>query len=129
MKAFSLIEIIIVVTVVGLIILVLSNLPSSFGLIGSGGYETIARQIAQKRIDDLRVQTYDNLANGTVPINDVRLNELPSSAGSTLIQDCPQTICTGSELVKQITITIDWKESGKNKNVKIDTLISKGGLN
>lgn len=127
-RGFSLIEILLVIAVVGMIILVLSNLPSSFGLIGSGNFETIAKQIGKKKIDDLRTQGYDNLANGTSSINDTRFNNLPNSSGQSIIQDCPITICTGGELTKQVTVILNWKDSGKSKSINIDTFISKGGL-
>lgn len=127
-RAFSLIEMLLVITVVGLIILVLSNLPSSLGLIGSGNYETIAKQIAQKKIDELRTQPYDNIAPGTTPISDTRVSNLPGGSGESIIQDCPATICTAGELTKQVTVTLNWKESGKDKSIFIDTFISQGGL-
>lgn len=127
-QGFSLIEILLVIAVVGMIILVLSNLPSSFGLIGSGNYETVAKQIAQKKIDDLRTQTYDNLANGTTSLVDTRLNKLPGGSGQSIIQDCPVIVCTGAELTKQVTVSLNWKESGKNKSININTFISQGGL-
>lgn len=128
-SGFSLIEILIVIALAGAIILVIANIPLAIRLIGISNNESLAKQIAAQKIEDLRSQTYDNLGNGTSQINDRRLNSLPSSISSVVIEDCSPQICTNGELlIKQITISIGWKDGDKNKNIQIVTLVSKGGL-
>lgn len=127
-SGFSLVELIIVTALVGAIIIIIANVPQAIKLIGSSNNESIAKQIIAEKIESLRSETYDNLANGTTQISDRRLSSLPSSSSSVIVEDCPVTICTNGELVKQVTINLSWKDADKNKNILVTTLIAKGGL-
>lgn len=127
----SLIEVIVIVLIAGVLVTVIANLPAAISLIGVGNHEATAKQIVAKKISDVRSLGYDNLANNApngVAISDTRLTGLNAGSGNLLIEECPVSVCTQSEQVKQITIKVSWKEAGKNKNFQIVTLISKGGL-
>ncbi len=121
-------ELIIVTALLGAIIIIIANVPQAINLIGASSNESIAKQIIAEKVESLRSETYDNLANGTTQISDRRLSSLPSSTSSVLIEDCPQSICLNGELVKQVTINVAWKDGDKIKNVLVSTLIAKGGL-
>ncbi len=127
-KGFSLMEVVVVVMIAGFIVIILAQLPNSLGLIGNSKHESLAKQIAAKKIEDLRSQTYDNLVNGQAVVTDSRFSELPSASGEVLVEDCPATICKDNEQTKKITVTINWKDTGKDKKLNVNTLISKGGL-
>jgi type II secretory pathway pseudopilin PulG len=127
-KGFSLVEVVLVVLMVGFIILLISNLPSSVKLIGDSKSSSLAREIANHKMEDVRNLGYDSIANGTSPIADPRLSKLPSGSGEVIIEDCPATICKNGELIKQVSVDVSWTEAGKSRDVKITTLISKGGL-
>lgn len=127
-QGFSLIEMVFVVMIAGFIILLISNLPNSISLIGQGKFASTAKDIASQEIEDARSLGYDNLADGTVPVTDYRLSSLPGGQATRQVDDCPASICKNSELMKQVTATVTWQESGKAKSVQITTLISKGGL-
>ena len=123
-------EILLIIAVSGIIILVLANVPSSLGLIGSSNYESIAKQIATQAIEDTRSKPYDNLANNIpngTPISDTRLSKIPMGTARLYIEDCPQSICVNSEDVKKVSVKVTWKEK-QNKNIDIATFISRGGL-
>lgn len=130
-KGFSIIELLLVIMIVGFIALMVTNIPSSLRLIGKSKYESIAREIATQRIEDLRNTTYTGLANtggAPNPITDSRLSRLPSGKGEIFIEDCPITICTNNEVIKKIIVKVSWSESGQIKDVQFTTLISQGGL-
>ena len=127
-KAFSLIEMLVVVVIAGVIVLVVANIPNAMGLIGKSKHESIAKEVAVQKIESLRSQTYANLANGSSSINDVRVTGLPNGAGTTLIEDCPIEICPTADTIKKITVTVSWSESQETKSVVLTTLISEGGL-
>ena len=127
-RGFSLIELVFVVLIAGFIVLLVSNLPNSIGLIGQGKFASIAKDIASQEIEDARSQGYDNLADGTIQVSDYRLSSLPSGQVSRDVSDCPSSVCKNGELMKQVTATVNWQDSGKPKSVQITTLISKGGL-
>lgn len=127
-KGFSLVEVVLVVAIAGLIGLMIGNLPSSAKLVGNSRYESIAKEISSKSIEELRSITYDNLANGTTSISDPRLSSLPNGSGEVTVNDCPVEICTENEQSKLVTVEINWTDAGSARNVRLDTLVSKGGL-
>lgn len=128
-KGFSLIELLLVTASVGFLVLLLGNLPNSISLIGQSRKESLAREIAVKKIEDWRTIQYINLANGQSSINDQRMRLLPEGNGVSFIEDCDPLVCTQGERAKQVTVTVRWQELGKAKEVKIKTLIAEGGLN
>ncbi len=127
-KGVSLVEILLVIATVGFLILVIANIPPSVNLIGRSRHESLAREIASKALEDKRTTGYINLADGENNIIDSRLNLLPSSLGKTLVENCPASVCTLSENAKNVIASVKWKEEGKDREVKLQTLISEGGL-
>lgn len=124
----SLVEVLLVVATVGLLTLMLANLPNSFRLVSYSGHQSLAREVAIKSIEDIRQTPYANLSNGDVDLADPRIRQLPSGSGTKSIADCDPTVCTQGEIAKQVTITISWKENGSPKNLVIKTLVTDGGL-
>lgn len=127
-SGFSLVELILVIAVAIMILAVLTNFTPAMGLITTSGHETTAREITAKRIEQIRAQGYDNLANGTSPISDSKISSLPQGAASTTVADCPGNVCTQNEPIKYVTIQVSWNENNKPVNFSVNTLISKGGL-
>lgn len=128
MKGFSLVELLVVIASVGMMVLLIANIPSSMNLINKSKSQSIAREIAVKVIEDTRAITYVNLANGVSPVADLGLNSLPSGSATKEIKDCDPAICTSNEFVKELEVKVKWKESGKDLEYKIKTFISQGGL-
>lgn len=127
-KGISLVEVVLSVAMVGLIVLTIYNIPNSIRLNGSTQKTVLAKDITAKQVEQLRQNTYDNLINGTSIISDARMTSLPLSSGTIVISDCPVTICTGSEQVKQAVVTVSWQDDGKVKKSQLVTFIAKGGL-
>ncbi len=127
-KGFSLMEVIVAVFVVGLIVLVVNNIPGAVKLITSSQTESKVREVAAKKIEDVRLTGYDNLANGTTAINDPRLLKLPNVSAFTVTSDCPANICPGGELAKEVKVTISWTENNGPKTYQLVTIVGKGGL-
>lgn len=132
-KGFSLVELLLVIAAVSFLVLLLGSIPNSVNLIGRSRQQSIAREIISREIEDKRAITYINLATGETQVNDPRLGLLPAGSGKTVIADCipveSPAICPGGENIKQITVTLDWKTAGKAQTIKVETLISEGGLN
>lgn len=131
-NGFSLIEILLVLAGVGFLIILLSALPNSIKLVSWARDQSLAREIAAKQIETTRDQSYINLALGTQTLDkttDPRFELLPSGSGQKTIENCDIQICTQSEHVKKITVTINWAQEGDIKHVQLVTFIAEGGLN
>lgn len=128
-KGFSLIESLMVIVIVGVIILLLANIPNALNLMTKARHLSLAREIAAKQIEDKRSVNYSNLTDDTLPINDSRINSLPSGSGTVTVADCDLSVCYSDEPVKQITINISWMENNKQQTVNLKTFIGQGGLN
>lgn len=127
-RGFTLIEAVLIIAIIGLMALLITNLPSSINLNSNSNYQSLAKQIASKQLEDLRLQTYQNLANGQQPIIDTRLNSLPKGSGTIIIADCPAQICTNGEQLKEVTVTINWFEKTSTTSAAFTTMIGEGGL-
>jgi type II secretory pathway pseudopilin PulG len=127
-KGFSFIEIILTVVLVGFLVYLLSSIPSSIKLIGNSQHNSVAKEIIHKKIENLRLQGYDNLSNGVTELSDPRIASLPSGSATVDIRDCPATICTNNELIKQATVTVAWKDANSTNSAQVQTLIAKYGL-
>lgn len=125
----SLIESLLVVVVVAAIVLLMVNLPNAMTLVSKSRHLSLTREIVAKQIEDKRATSYINLVNDTTAINDSRIALLPNGSGQVVVENCDPQICTNSENIKQITVTINWKENNKPQTVSFKTLIGEGGLN
>ncbi|HLC88375.1 MAG TPA: prepilin-type N-terminal cleavage/methylation domain-containing protein [Patescibacteria group bacterium] len=127
-KGFSLIEVLIAVFITGALVLVIANIPQAIKLVTGSQSELKVKEVAAKKIEDLRLSGYDNLANGATSISDSKLNGLANVSGNVLISDCTSPLCPNGELAKQVTINVTWTENTEPKRFSISTLIAKGGL-
>lgn len=125
----SLVEVLLVVAALGVMVALMSNLPNAMTLINKAKHLGLAREIATKQIEDMREIQFTNLVNGDMAVADSRIALLPGGSGVINTADCDSQICTNSENVKQITITVNWSENGKPQQVKLKTFIGEGGLN
>lgn len=128
-RGTSLIESLLIVVMVGIIIVLMANLPNAFLLISKSQHLSLAKEIAAKQIEDKRAISFINLANGTQSISDTRINLLPQAAGTVTVADCDASICLSGENVKRITVNISWQDNSKLQTVKLDTFIGEGGIN
>ena len=125
----SLIESLLVVVIISVIVLLMANLPNAMGLIQKSRHLSLAREIAAKALEDKRSISYANLVNDTTPVADPRISLLPQGSGQVLVKDCDVLICTKSENIKHVKVSVSWKENNKPQKVTLDTFIGEGGLN
>lgn len=127
-KGMSLIELLLVVLIVGFLVLLIGNLPSSLGLIGISKHKAIALEIISRQIESSRSSGYEILTIGTTNIIDSRLSNLPSGSGQKIVEGCLPPICQNSEPIKKVTVRVTWVDSSKNQSVEAVTFIGEGGL-
>ena len=128
-KGVSLIESLLVVVIISVIVLLMANLPNAMGLIQKSKHLSLAREIAAKALEDKRSISYANLVDDTTPVSDPRINLLPQGTGLSIVEPCNLLICTNSENIKYVKVTITWKENNKPQTVTLSTFIGEGGLN
>ncbi len=131
-KGVSLVELVLALFIIGSIVFLIINLPSSIALIGKSKRASLAKEIVNQKVENLRLQGFNNLPpNGTTGFSDVRLSSLDSGTGEIIIEDCPVEVCINGETdIKRVSVRVKWKErlENKQKSVEITTLIAKGGL-
>lgn len=128
----SLIESLLIVVMVGIIVILMANLPNAIALINKSKHLSLAREVAAKQIEDKRTVNYLNLVNGTTSITpavDFRMSALPNGSGTVVVEDCSLLVCTNAELIKQVTVTINWQDNNKTQTISLKTFIGEGGLN
>lgn len=129
-RGVSLIELILVVMAVAFLTLLLANLPSSVSSINKSRHTSLAKNIAGKKIESFRGQTFSTLLNETNSFTDPSLNKLPDGTAFYEVSPCPEDVCSIelTEKIKQLKVTVEWNESGDSKKVELITLIGEGGL-
>lgn len=127
-RGASLIESLLVVVMVGIIIVLMANLPNAFLLMNKAKHLSLAREVVAKQIEDKRNLSYINLVDGTTSILDSRISLLPEGSGTVSVEDCDGLICTNAENIKKITVTVTWKNNNKIQTVNLTTFIGEGGL-
>lgn len=127
-KGLSLIEIILAVMAVGFLILLVANLPPSINAIAKSRRLSLAGNIATKQTDLLRKRGYASLVNGSTTFIDPDLSKLPGGSGSYEVAECPGTVCTQGEKLKQIKVLVHWQEGSQLFNAQISTLVAEGGV-
>lgn len=128
-KGVSLIESLLVIVVVGSIVFLIANIPNALMLVAKAKHMSLAREIAVKQIEDKKTIQFANLVNDTANITDPRLSLLPTGAGTILVEDCDVIICSNGEKIKQVTVTVTWKDNSKTQTVNLKTMIGEGGIN
>lgn len=128
-KGFSLVESLLVVVIIGSVVLLIANIPNALMLIAKSRHVSLAREIAVKQIEDKRTINYVNLVNDNSPVSDTRLSLLPEGSGTVEVGDCDPSICTQGEDIKQVTITVSWRDNNKIQTITLKTMIGEGGIN
>ncbi len=124
----TILEVILVVLIICFLALLINNLPGAVKVISISHHSSVANDIAGKEIEYLRRQTYTNLVNGTNSFSDPNGDQLPQFSANYTVSDCPVSICTNNESVKDVQVKVSWVEQGNIRTVEMDTLISDGGL-
>lgn len=128
-KGFSLVESLLVVVIIGAVVLLFANIPNALMLIAKSRHVSLAREIAAKQIEDKRTINYVNLVNDNSPISDTRLSLLPGGSGTVEVGDCDPSICTNGEDIKQVAVTVSWRDNNKVQTITLKTMIGEGGIN
>lgn len=128
-RGSSLVELLLVLVVISSTVFLIGNIPNALTLVGKSKHISLAQEIASKQIEAKRNISYENLVNDTATINDSNISLLPNGSGLVVVEDCDLSICTQSENIKKVTVTVTWKDNNKNQSIILNTLIAQGGVN
>lgn len=126
----SMVELVIVTGAVIFLGLLVMSLPSSISSINRSRHTSIAKDISNRQIEQLRKQPFEDLAKGASPFTDLSLSSLNQGTATYEVSDCPFTVCTEeqSTKIKQVKVTVSWNESGDSKKIEMVTLVGEGGI-
>ncbi len=127
-KGVSLVEILIVLSIVGVLALLIASLPNAISSITKSRSRSNAKNIANKQINLLRQIGYANLTNGESAFTDSDLSTMLNPHAKYQVEDCPMTICQSGELLKQVKVIVDWSENNTKQQVELITLVGTGGV-
>ncbi len=116
----TLIEAIVSVLLVALLILIFASaFPGGQAIIQKGEFTSIATDIAQEKMEELRKARYNSLAFGTQTFT---VSQLPKGQGIITVSPYPTA---SSQNLAKVEIEITWQGTGTTSGrVKISSLIS-----
>lgn len=120
LRGFTLIEGIVSILLLSLLVLIFASaFPSGQAIIQRGELTSIATDIAQEKMEELRKAGYNSLTFGTQTFS---VSQLPNGQGQIKVSPYPNT---NSKNIAKVEITINWQGAGtKSGTVKITSLIS-----
>ena len=122
---FSLVEIAVGLVVVGLIVISLSNVFISIGVIQrQSDHLSLASRIAEQKIESLRNNHYNSLPLSPPPIDFT--SELPDDLASP--RSAQVSVSEPEAGMKRIEVTITYREGGRSKTVQLSALIGNIGI-
>lgn len=121
-SGLSLVEIIVTIGLIAVTLLSYFLVLKTTALTRLSQRQTLAYQIALKKAEELKSLPLSALpASGS--FSDVALSVLPQASANLIIGNYE-----GSTQIKEVEITITWQEASGQKEAKIKTLLTEGGI-
>lgn len=121
-SGLSLVEIIVTIGLIAMTLLSYFMVLKTTALTRLSQRQTLAYQIALKKVEELKSLPLSALpASGF--FSDTALSALPQASANLIIGDY-----AGSTQIKEVEIIIIWQEANGQKEVKINTLLTEGGI-
>jgi prepilin-type N-terminal cleavage/methylation domain-containing protein len=132
--AFSLIEVVFAVAIVGVLVITLYGaIASSVTLVKSCQENERVTQLLSEKMDTIRLYNWTQMTNGFVPTNFVAGIDPMNSAGQPYytgriaIVQAPVTESYRSNLL-QVTVTVAWTSDSRPQTRSMSTFVAKYGL-
>jgi prepilin-type N-terminal cleavage/methylation domain-containing protein len=123
-SGFTLVELLITILVIGVVFTGLSNIFISIQEAQvQTGYLESATRAAQRQIESLRNSNYNNLTAGqTLTFTDQLPQTLPPGSSGSVVVSEP------SPGIKRVDVTVSYNYAGKDRDVKLSSLIGVIGI-
>jgi prepilin-type N-terminal cleavage/methylation domain-containing protein len=120
-RGFTLIELIITLTIISIVLVgTITIMLASQARGMEAQHEAAASSAAAKQVEVLRATAFDSIAVGTTSFTPSNVPALVSAQN---------VITTINADLKQVMITITWKEGSRNQTVTISSYINRYGIN
>lgn len=84
----------------------------------------VANRVATREVEKIRAKPWSEISNGANTISDPALSSLPQGAGTTTVSNYLAT-----STMKQIEVTIQWRQGGETQRTHLYTVVVEGGTN
>lgn len=120
-RGFTLIELIITLTIISIVLVgTITIMLTSQARGMEAQHEAAASSAATKQVEQLRGTAFDNIALGTTSFTPSNVPSLVSA----------QSVITAVGVdLKQVVVTIIWKEGSRNQTVTLSSYINRYGIN
>jgi type II secretory pathway pseudopilin PulG len=129
-RGFTIMELVVAMAFIGIVIVSLVELFTALRQINrTANNYTIATQVAQQLVETYRNTPYGNISDGTTDVTASALGPYPSlltpRSATVVIADVTGT----NSQVRQVDVSISYKDRTGTKNVQMSTQIGQKGLN
>jgi prepilin-type N-terminal cleavage/methylation domain-containing protein len=122
-QGFTIVELIVTIVIMGIIIPAVAIALTNLTIVDYQARDlALANFIAQNKVETLRSNGYNSLANGTTSFS----AQLPNTMGSP--KSASYTVSTPQTGIKQVDVAISYTEYKKTKNIAYRTYISELGV-
>lgn len=122
-EGFSLIEVLIAMTILGIMSMTLiAVLVHGFNLLSRTKQINLATQVCQEQVELIRNKPFDSILNlGTTYTND-KLTSLPDGQGAQALESS-----VGAD-IRKLTVSVSWSFRGQTMRKDVVTLITRSGI-
>lgn len=122
-KGFTIIELLVAIAVVGILVPTLVGFVNTLNRFNDRARDmSIINSLAENKIEGLRSVGFSGLNNGTVAFT----GELPATIGSP--KSATYTITSPNSAIKQVDVTVTYRDHGTNQTVNYRTYIGELGV-
>lgn len=122
-KGFTIIELLVAIAVVGILVPTLVGFVNTLNRFNDRARDmSIINSLAENKIEGLRSIGFSGLNNGTVAFT----SELPTTIGSP--KTATYTITSPNSAIKQVDVTVTYRDHGTNQTVSYRTYIGELGV-
>ena len=122
---FSLVEIAVGLVVIGLVVISISNVFISIGVIQrQSAHLSLAARLAEQKIESLRNNHYNTIPLSPPPIDFT--SELPADLATP--RSATVNVSEPSPGIKRLEVTITYREGSRSKTVQLSVLLGNIGI-
>lgn len=122
-QGFTIIELLVAIAVFGIMVPTLAGFINTLNRFNDRARDlTLVNSLAENKVESLRSQGFSGVATGTTSF----ASELPATLGSP--KTATYTVTTPNTGIKQIDLTISFKDHGSTQSVSYRTYIGELGV-